>query len=102
MKNVLVLPHEIGYQFGGRNVRSSHERSVKLEQFWNEKSVGKLTNQKNDVFCLEDECDAYAYAVQFCPQEVKAHRSLDKIKLPKMKPIPNDSVSSLVFRMVKQ
>ena len=79
MKNVLVLPHEIGYQFGGRNVRSSHERSVKLEQFWNEKSVGKLTNQKNDVFCLEDECDAYAYAVQFCPQEVK--EKLQSVKI---------------------
>ena len=64
------LPHEIEYQFGFRNRNTNHRRSINIERFWNDRHIGKLTTHKNDVFCLEDECDAYAYAVQFCPQKV--------------------------------
>ena len=71
------LPHEIEYQFGCRNRNTNHRRSINIERFWNDRLIGKLTAHKNDVFCLEDECDAYAYAVQFCPQKVTLRNPLD-------------------------
>ena len=71
------LPHEIEYQFGCRNRNTNHRRSINIERFWNDRLIGKLTAHKNDVFCLEDECDAYAYAVQFCPKKVTLKNPID-------------------------